>query len=203
MTLEVFRDIYMNHDWGDVGDGYFSGKGSFHSPQAIIDFLQQLTVPVNLVDLGCGDFRFGKQLVPHCDSYVGCDIVPEVIVQNYTRNETVDFAIVNLVEDELPKGNICLIRQVLQHLDNRSIAIILLKCIETYDIMIVTEHVPKKEFHANEELKVPGTTRLDAQPPSGVELTLTPFNYKPVWRAPIETIEDDYGYVKTVVYGNR
>ena len=203
MTLEVFRNIYTTHAWGNAGDGYFSGKGSFHSAQAIIDFLQQLTVPVNLVDLGCGDFRFGKQLVPHCKSYIGCDLVPEVIEQNFTRNETIDFRILSLVEDELPKGNICLIRQVLQHLDNKSIQKIIDKCVETYDMMIITEHIPKREFMPNIELPSLGQTRLDREPQSGVEITMPPFNYKPLWRIPIETVEDGYGYVVSVVYGNK
>ena len=201
--LEIFRNIYKTYAWGDNGDGYCSGLGSFYSPQAIIDFLKQVTVPVHLVDLGCGDFRIGKQLMPHCESYIGCDLVPEVIVQNVMMNQSVNFRIVNLVEDELPKGNICLIRQVLQHLDNESIVNIISKCIQTYDMMIITEHIPKGKFIPNIELPNVGNTRLDGESPSGIDITLPPFNYKPIWTVPIETVEDGYGYVKTVVYGNR
>jgi hypothetical protein len=92
---------------------------------------------------------------------------------------------------------------VLQHLDNKSIQKIIDKCVETYDMMIITEHIPKREFMPNIELPSVGQTRLDREPQSGVEITMPPFNYKPLWRIPIETVEDGYGYVVSAVYGNK
>ncbi|MGB5713698.1 MAG: methyltransferase domain-containing protein, partial [Waterburya sp.] len=95
------------------------------------------------VDLGCGDFRVGKQLLPQCSNYIGVDLVKPLISRNQEKygNETTRFMNLNIVDDTLPEGDVCFIRQVLQHLSNQQIATVLPK-LKMYKWVFITEHYP-------------------------------------------------------------
>ena len=70
---------------------------------------------------------FASQLVSGDFHYAGCDVVPSLIehLNETYGGENIEFHCRNIVEDELPDGDLCLIRQVLQHLSNREIERIL------------------------------------------------------------------------------
>ena len=109
------------------------------SEKASIEGFKGLT----FVDLGCGDFRVGKQLLPLCSSYIGVDIVKPLIHRNQEKfgNATTHFMHLEIVEDELPDGDVCFVRQVLQHLSNQQI-ISVLKKLKKYKWVFITEHYP-------------------------------------------------------------
>ena len=98
---------------------------------------------LTFVDLGCGDFRVGKQLLSLYSSYIGVDIVKPLVLRNQEKyaNKTICFMHLNIVEDELPDGDVCFIRQVLQHLSNQQIVAILQK-VKKYKWVFITEHYP-------------------------------------------------------------
>lgn len=76
-------------------------------------------------------FRVGRLICAQCDlRYVGVDAVPDLIAYNRSRfgGPQVEFRCTNLIDDELPDGELCLIRQVLQHLSNAEISRVLAKC---------------------------------------------------------------------------
>lgn len=54
----------------------------------------------------------------------------------------------NIVEDDLPRGDVATVRQVLQHLSNTQIGAALPK-LARYKHVIVTEHVPRGSFRPN------------------------------------------------------
>ena len=68
----------------------------------------------------------------------------------------------NIVTDPLPDGELCLIRQALQHLSNADIQAISEKCTK-YPRLIVTEHHPDP---------LVGEPNLDKQPGCGVSVLL-------------------------------
>ena len=132
---QVFRDIYKRHLWGNDGQSpFFSGVGSRGEYAAVYvngmaellqRHIQELGRPLTVVDLGCGDFEVGRELVARIPdlAYIGCDIVPELIEHN-TRNYATDrisFRRLDIVTDPLPIADVCLVRQVLQHLSNAEI----------------------------------------------------------------------------------
>ena len=51
------------------------------------------------VDLGCGDFRVGRQLLPLCSGYIGVDIVKPLICRNQEKygNATTRFMHLDIV----------------------------------------------------------------------------------------------------------
>src|SRR5690606_31146172 len=137
MTLEdTFTEIYRSNRWGGAPGELFSGRGSAHPKiseaycGAVMEFLRALPPEQrSVVDLGCGDFRIGEQFVNLCSAYVGIDIVDDLIDELSRRGypSHVTFNKLNIVTDPLPPGNICIVRQVLQHLSNAEIQQVLIK----------------------------------------------------------------------------
>ena len=131
---------------------YYSGEGShldiFVKPycELIKKFLSEHPEIKRVIDLGCGDFNVASQFINDNINYIGVDIVPDMIEshkKNYS-SEHVNFMCLDIVEDELPDGDLCLIRQVLQHLNNNDIAKILDHC-RKYKYVLITESVTPKD----------------------------------------------------------
>ena len=132
-----------------------------------------------VVDLGCGDFKVASQWITEHIRYEGVDIVPELINYNNEKygKKNVHFQCLDIVTDELPDGELCLVRQVLQHLSNSEILQILCK-LKKYSYVIVTEHITTKEYARkyNIDKKHGSCTRVFRQ--SGIYLDEAPFNVK-------------------------
>ena len=132
-TYDVFKEIYLNKLWSSdpkkQDDEFYSGAGS-HFPEFVIDYINEiekflLSLPEkpNVVDLGCGDFVIGSKIRKLCNNYIAVDIFDELISHNKKKykNLNVDFRALDITTDELPLGDICFVRMVLQHLSNESI----------------------------------------------------------------------------------
>jgi hypothetical protein len=184
---EIFTNVYQNNLWGAASpeneSPFYSGPGS-SDPQivdpyvdAVKRFFSSFPAKKKAVDLGCGDFRVGSRIVDAFDSYTACDVVPELVHfnQRYWRHLPVDFLVVDLVQGEIPTGDVLIIRQVLQHLSNDDIAKFTQSIPPGFSYLLLTEHLPSEnEFLANRD-KVSGTDiRLGSG--SGVVLTQPPFN---------------------------
>jgi SAM-dependent methyltransferase len=181
MTLqEVFSDIYGSNRWGGTKGEFYSGNGSDDESSApyvanVLRFIADHDVH-SVVDIGCGDFRVGSKLVSSNLHYTGIDIVSPLIEQNKSRYESknVAFMCANAVEDPLPSADLCLIRQVLQHLSNAQISAILAKT-GVYKYVLVTEHHPAVATTGPNRDKLPGSgiRRLYG---SGVYLEQPPYS---------------------------
>lgn len=188
----VFRDIYKHGLWGSSKDSpYYSGIGSrgvaASSYSENIAFrlnslAAELDRPITVVDLGCGDFEVGRELLTRVPAlnYVGCDIVPELIshLSERNTNHCVQFKILDIVSEELPAGDVCLIRQVLQHLSNADIKCVLSK-LGKYKKTFITEGYPVvPEGLVNPDKPVGFDVRFDWRTGRGrgVELDKEPFD---------------------------
>ena len=179
----VFSEIYKEKIWGATENGFCSGSGSsietIRQPyiDMIIRYLQSSNEGMTVVDLGCGDMEIGRRLIHDCDTYVGVDIVPEVIKEhkNTHWDKDVQFYCRDIIEDMLPDGDICLLRQVLQHLSNDEILKILPK-LKKYRVVFITEHYPTNNtgiIPNKDMIHGPGVRVYDN---SGVYLDKPPFN---------------------------
>ena len=85
------------------------------------------------------------------------------------------FQYADAAEDALPQGDVCFLRQVLQHLSNKQIVAILRKLTQ-YQHVLITEHVPLESnlFRSNLD-KVHGAD-IRVYRNSGVYLDRDPFN---------------------------
>jgi SAM-dependent methyltransferase len=181
---DCFSEIYHTKLWGEAdGEAFCSGGGS--AAQFAVPYVKQVQTLIaeheirTVVDLGCGDFRVGRLLCAQGDlQYVGVDVVPDLIAYNQSRfgGPQVEFRCANLIDDELPDGELCLIRQVLQHLSNAEISHVLAKCAK-YRVVLVTEELfTKPGSRPNLDIKHGPDNR--ASDNSGVFLNLPPFSFK-------------------------
>src|SRR5690606_6276338 len=101
--------------------------------------------PLRVVDLGCGDFSIGRRLLAGAGNitYIGCDIVPELIQAHsaHVNDPRARFQELDIVGNDLPEGDVCLVREVLQHLSNADVSRVLKKLAQ-YEEVLVTEARP-------------------------------------------------------------
>lgn len=209
-TQEIFTKVYRERVWGrsnDLSDKYYSGTGSrdLTIVQAYIDsvnqFLRSFEVIPDVVDLGCGDFFVGSQLRQSCGNYTACDIVAPLIDFNKEKYKSlnVDFRVLDLTEEELPRADVLLIRQVLQHLSNKQIKRALPEISRRFKYLVITEHLPvSANFTHN--LDIPGGALFRLPINSGVVLTSPPFNLRVKGQRTLCQREESGGMIKTILY---
>ena len=148
---DVFTHIYRNGQWGK-GDGgaFHSGTGS-RDAHVVGPYVAAMRAelgshaggPPRVVDLGCGDFTVGRQLVDLASDYTAADVVPELLehLKATVHDPRVRFVQLDITRDDLPAADVCFVRQVFQHLSNAQIAAALQR-LRRYPVVYVTEHYP-------------------------------------------------------------
>jgi SAM-dependent methyltransferase len=176
---QMFEAIYEKNLWGGEKGEFYSGTGSDDAVTAsyvncVRNFIEDRGV-TKVVDIGCGDFRVGSKLVNPNIDYTGVDIVAPLIARNQEifGSSNISFICRNAISDDLPDGELCLVRQVLQHLSNADIARILSK-LSKYRYVIVTEGLPLKPKSFNRDKQAGPHVRLYWD--SGVYLDQPPFS---------------------------
>ncbi|WP_299012270.1 class I SAM-dependent methyltransferase [uncultured Polaribacter sp.] len=206
-TKKAMEQIYDLQLWGNNNSKFYSGEGSHKleivTPyiNAVSSFLKSFKTPITVLDLGCGDFNIGKDLVQHTKKYIAVDIVEKLIHFNKEnfKAANLEFACLDIAKDTLPKADVVIVRQVLQHLSNEEISNILQKLFH-YKYIILTEHLPNGKFIPNKDIISGQGIRLKKQ--SGLDILKPPFNCK------IQTekellcldLENNKGVIKTVLY---
>lgn len=182
-TKDAMQQVYEMHLWGGKDFDFYSGSGS-HDLKIIEPYINSVTTflkshnnTLTICDLGCGDFNIGKHLTKHTKKYIAIDIVENLIERNKKlfKAENLEFHCLDIVEDELPKADCLILRQVLQHLSNSEIQKIAEK-ISDYKFVILTEHIPKGNFTPNKDIISGQGIRIKKN--SGVNLLEAPFNLK-------------------------
>lgn len=186
-TKGAFEKVYEEGFWGRDQDGNpISGTGSHDREivapyvSAIRQFLAGQGSPT-VADLGCGDFNIGRQLVDLTKGYLACDISETILDINRRKfaESGVEFRQLDLGKDTLPKADICLVRQVLQHLSNDEIGRFIAHLHEQqpYRYLVVTEHVAVGSSVAPNIDKASGPgVRVEKR--SGVDVTAAPFGLR-------------------------
>jgi SAM-dependent methyltransferase len=180
---DVFTEIYETAAWGGRRGELCSGSGSADR-EMVAAYVAAVAAKAasegflgrTFVDLGCGDFRVGKELLPLCSRYVGVDVVAAVVERNEREHgdATTRFVHLDIVRDPLPDGDVCFVRHVLQHLSNPQILAILPK-LAKYRWVFITEHHPTDDDRIvpNRDMVHGGYVRLSKS--SGVYLGAPPF----------------------------
>lgn len=182
-TEQVFTDIYSNNRWGGESGTFCSGDGS-HDASIVAPYVAAMRAELGrigaagmtAVDLGCGDYSVGRELSPACGRYIGVDIVRPLIAHNQAAfgSSTVSFRHANIVEEALPEGDICFVRQVLQHLSNDQIAGVLPK-LGKFRWCFITEHHPSPAALVRPNEDKPHGENIRVGRGSGVYLEEPPF----------------------------
>lgn len=118
----VFNTIYETNAWG-----YGSGSGSNENLcRGYVQFLQQFFRQNNIqsiVDIGCGDWQFSKNIDFDGIDYKGYDVASFVVNRNLAKYKkpNIDFIHYNGDFSALPKADLAICKDVLQHLPNQNI----------------------------------------------------------------------------------
>lgn len=188
---EAFRNIYKTKAWGNDGTPFFSGGGSRGQAMEqycafVIDFIRDHRVR-SIVDLGCGDFAVGKRIVESSGIlYTGVDVVPELIEHHKQtiKHPNVNFQCADITWEPVPKADLCLIRQVFQHLSNHEIEKVLSN-LPRLSWILISEDVPvRPKLFNRDKLHGPDVRSYYG---SGVYVELPPFCRKVVrrWEIPL------------------
>lgn len=168
---EVFTKIYLTNKWGSKESR--SGKGStLEATKELREWLPKIIKNWNIksvLDLPCGDYNYMKELDLDCE-YIGGDIVNELIASNSIRYPDVDFRVIDIVNDELPKSDLIIVRDCFVHLHINEIKKALVNISKSCKYMLVTSF-PSCEF--NQPLETGGWRRLNME--------YFPFNLEPIF----------------------
>lgn len=190
---DVFQKIYEQNTWGGEGDAFYSGPGSDDLParvyaDGIRRFIDRHNVR-SVVDLGCGDFRVAQRIVDTAIDYTGVDVVQPLIEQNRARyaSPSVRFEYRDITQDPLPPGDLCLLREVLQHLSNAQILQVLPK-LSQYKYAIYSDYQPASQGVPNRDISHGHDTRIWRD--SALYLDQPPFNMtiELLFDAPVTTV---------------
>ena len=178
----VFSDIYRWGKWGGGPTAFFSGSGSDDTgAERYVTYVRRFIADNGIkcvLDLGCGDFRVGRQIVAEDFNYHGCDVVRELIDFNNARyaRSNVRFSCLDIVTESLPDGELCMVRQVFQHLPNRDIKQVLGKLRKFRFALVTDEQIKGDDAAVNKDIQAfHGTRRMFGQ---GVKLERSPFDEK-------------------------
>jgi hypothetical protein len=207
---EIFDKIYKEGTWGKNIEGNpSSGSGSYKSYiiqpyiAKVSNFLLEKK-PSVIVDLGCGDFNIGKNFVNYSKKYIACDVSKEILARNkksFSALKNVDFNFLDLSRDCLPMGDVCIVRQVLQHLSNSDIEgfVDKLNTSKPYKYLLLTEHLPSNDnFKVNLDKRGGANIRMVLN--SGVVLHKEPFNLIASNFYELLEVNEYGGRIKTIVY---
>lgn len=112
--------IYKTNKWGDPES--VSGKGSnMKQTESVRRELPGLLAKIgarSMLDVPCGDFHWLCNCPLDLDSYIGADIVDELMRENAERyaNDKRRFQCLDLTRDPLPAVDVILCRDCLVHL---------------------------------------------------------------------------------------
>ncbi|MBK8502389.1 MAG: class I SAM-dependent methyltransferase [Saprospiraceae bacterium] len=126
MSLEeVFDIIYKDNYWKN-GESR-SGPGStLEETSGLIEQINRLIVDFqikSILDLPCGDFNWMRYIDLNNIDYLGADIVSDLVELNIKKHadRNIKFIRLDLLEDQLPKCDLILVRDCLVHFSDDQI----------------------------------------------------------------------------------
>ena len=179
---KLFENVYENNLWGHSQEGkkYYSDSPP-ELTKTYRDYVSSFIKKHNIqsvIDLGCGDFEVSRGIDMQGAQYTGVDIYDKLIeydIEHY-GDERHKFMVRDLVEDELPSSELCLITLVLYILSFEEVFSILKK-LNQYSYVLITDgqaDIPLSE-RKNIDKKTDKYTRRDYFN-NGFYLELPPFN---------------------------
>lgn len=171
LTEKIFSRIYEKKAWGvnDKGEGWSGPGSSLQQTQEYREFLKSFFLEYDIksvVDFGCGDWTFSKVIDWSGIDYTGYDVVPSVIDKNKANylSENVRFICGNGLHLDLPKGDLLLCKDVLQHLSNEEIKLFL-KQIPKFKYVLVTNSVYGPLQRVNQQITTGSLRPVDLSKP--------------------------------------
>lgn len=178
----LFAWVYDNNQWGRSPTGERFSSDSPEEQAAsyrsfVSRFIRDRGVK-RVVDLGCGDYVNAGAIDLGAAHYTGVDIYDQLIAENKRRHgdDRHEFVVADLVDDELPDGDLCLVTAVL-YLMSRVDAERALAKLRRYRYVLITDGQPDLPLEERRNVDKPTDkyTRRDYYG-NGFYLELPPFS---------------------------
>lgn len=174
MSKDIFTDYYKNNTWS--GKESVSGPGSdyeqtkFLIPELNI-MLKDLKIK-SMLDIPCGDFNWMKRVNLENISYHGADIVEPLILSNNKKykKDNINFSILDLVNDKLPKVDLIMVRDCLVHIPTTDVFKALHNIKNSGSKYLLTTNFLWNHQEANQEILIGQWRRINLQK--------DPYNFK-------------------------
>lgn len=170
--MGVFDDIYSGNGWG-FGSGHGSLPRVTKGYRSYIEmFLRENNIKT-VVDLGSGDWQFSRLIDWGDAHYTGLDIVPSVVdkAQKQYGSKTVNFQVIKPGQTTLPKADLLIVKDVLQHMSSDAVHEFIKKVLPRYKYALITNCIlPTSDINAD-------IADGDFRP---LDLRLKPFNVQAV-----------------------
>ncbi|MGL4512494.1 MAG: hypothetical protein ACRCT8_05335 [Lacipirellulaceae bacterium] len=156
-----FDRIYATNEWGN-GSG--DGSRAVHT-RGYVAFLERFLAErrvSSVVDLGCGDWQFSRDVDWGAAEYRGYDLVASVIETNRARyaKPGVSFHVYSGDPAQVPGADLLIVKDVLQHLSNDTIRG-LMPLFARFRYALVTNCVSPRGETLNEDVPDGGFRQLD------------------------------------------
>jgi SAM-dependent methyltransferase len=177
-ALDAFRQIYASDHWkGGSGEG--SQVAATEAYRRVLAKVLGARDVKTVVDAGCGDWQLSRLVDWSGTRYVGVDIVPELIAHNRQSfaTENIDFIAGDIRTQQMPKADLLLCKDVLQHWDVSSIQAFLSRNLGRCRYALITNDIASIHIAAdmlNGEIPVGHWRPLDLEVP--------PFGLRAQWR---------------------
>lgn len=139
----TFSHLYATNAWG-TGSGLGSHGANTRGYRRFVgDFVRENNVQ-SVVDFGCGDFNVSRSIDWGPATYLGLEVVPDLLERLRTTNRRpgVDFARPPDDFGELPAADLLVVKDVLQHWPNRLIESFLRVAVPRYSYALITNDIP-------------------------------------------------------------
>lgn len=181
-TAERFNTIYRQNDWKD--DESVSGPGSnatqVETVKSILHRVLEEYSISSMADIPCGDFGWMRDVDLGEVSYVGGDIVEDLIQLNrdqYGNRANVSFEVIDLLLDPIPEVDLLFVRDCLVHLNHNQVQTALRRIANSSCQFLLTtsfvEHGTNIDIHTGDWRPL----NLE-QPPFNLPKPLAVFNEK-------------------------
>lgn len=119
LPKDVFTDIYVHNRWANTET--VSGEGS--TLNATLKLRKELAAFMHdhkitsIIDIPCGDFNWMKEMDLTGISYLGGDIVEDLITKNNLQygSRNIHFKVLDVLTDELPDTDLLIAKDLLVH----------------------------------------------------------------------------------------
>lgn len=170
---EKFTEIYENNLW--CSQESVSGGGSEMQNTKVIRkelpvLIQKFNIK-SILDAPCGDFNWMKSVDLSSASYIGADIVEPLINKNKELYNDIDFRLLDLTKDILPKVDLIFVRDCLGHLSNDNVLLAIKNCKESGSKYLLATSFTKWNF--NPDIEDGGWKCIN--------LMISPFNLNPIY----------------------
>jgi len=149
--MSELTQIFNEIDWGSAESKSGSGselKNTIVLRNELPHLFKKYGI-TSMLDIPCGDFNWMKEVNLDGIKYHGADIVEEIIISNCKKYPTINFNMLDIVNDELPQVDLVFVRDLFGHLSDDNIFMALDNIVKSKSKYLLATSFTKWDFNPN------------------------------------------------------